>query len=418
MLHLWRWFFMLDYKDLISVIVPVYNAQKYIEKSIQSVLNQTYCNWELILVDDGSMDGSYDICNMYSRRERRITCIHTDNLGRVHARKTGIQIAKGSVIAFLDSDDWLEPDALQKMYSEMCNNRADCVIAGYIETYVDGEKVVLNTMPQGVYNMKQLQEVFFPNMLCYSDFCELGIQPFLWNKLFKRKIIEPYIEETDERIVIGEDVVSVFPALLNATTISVVGSAYYHYCLHEGSTMQSYRAEKDEIENIYLQYTSLERFFSAVNRNTNLESQLKHYTIHHVMVRALPYLFRNIKSARNLVLGGISIDSRIILYGAGAYGRAVFNLLKENGENQISAWCDRDYRKYQAMQLPVVSVGEALQNEYDFVYVAVMCQETYEKIRNTLIGAGVEAQKIAWMDAEGLANLKMDEVIDIDCSKI
>ena len=177
--------------------------------------------------------------------------------------------------------------------------------------------------------------------------------------------------------------------------------------------MQTYRSWKDEIANIYLQYRNLERFILEDSQHENIEWQLKQYTIHHVMVRALPFFFQNIKDARSLVLGRISIGSKIILYGAGAFGRAVFRLLKENGENQISAWCDSDYLKYQAMQLPTIPMEEALKKEYDFIYVAVMCRGTYEKIRNTLICANVEVQRIIWMNTEGLANLELDEVLGI-----
>lgn len=401
------------YKDLISIIVPVYNAQKYLDKCIQSVLKQTIFCWELLLIDDGSTDKSYDICNGYANKDARIKCIHTENYGRVHARKIGMQNATGSLITFLDSDDWIELDTLQKMYTEMCKHMADCVIAGYIETSLSGEKAILNPMPQGVYQGKQLQDLFLTHMLCYSDFCELGIQPFLWNKLFRREIIEKYIEEVDERIVIGEDVVCVFPALLEAKTVIVMDEAYYHYCIHAGSTMQTSRTEQEEIDNIRLQYFDLNKFFSGVSENTCLTLQLNRYIIHHVLVRALPYFVCNIKDARNIVFGEIPRGCKVLLYGAGAFGQSIYNFMMENHDNQIIAWCDRDYRKYQMMKLPVVSIEDALKNEYDFVFVSVMSRQAFEAIQLFLISKGVIAQRIVWMKTEELANLQLSDVLGI-----
>ena len=121
----------------------------------------------------------------------------------MHARKVGMRNSKGSLITFLDSDDWLEHSALENMYIELNGKSADCVIAGYIETSDSGEKIIMNEMPKGFYSNNTLSTSFFPLMLCYGDFFEVGIQPFLWNKLYRREIIEQSIMESDERIVVG-----------------------------------------------------------------------------------------------------------------------------------------------------------------------------------------------------------------------
>ena len=397
--------------DLISIIVPIYNAEKYLAKCIESVISQTYCLWELLLIDDGSTDSSYEICKNYSKKDSRIKYIHTENLGRVHARKTGMQNASGSVIAFLDSDDWMDKMALEEMYAQMQETSADCVIAGYVETSSQGEKVILNNMPKGLYKDQKLQQDFIPAMLCFTDFFELGIQPFLWNKLYKREIIEQFIIELDERIVVGEDVVCVFPALLRAVTISVMDKAYYHYCIHNDSTMRTYRTEEEEIENVRLQYGALKTVFLSGNYGEYLMPQLKKYILHHIMVRALSYFAHNHSNYRHLVFGCIPIGSQIIIYGAGAFGNAVFHYLRESGENRISAWCDRDYLKYQAMNYPVIAVEEALKQKYDYIYVAVMSRTSVDRIKDFLINSNVEPGKIVWLEVDALEQLESDRLL-------
>lgn len=398
--------------ELISIIVPVYDSERYLDQCIQSVVNQTYRMWELLLIDDGSADNSYKICIAYGEKDSRIKCIHTENHGRVHARKIGMQHAKGSLITFLDSDDWMEQIALESMYAEMQEKSADCVIAGYIETSILRDKVILNQMQKGLYNGKTLREDFLPAMLCYADFFESGIQPFLWNKLFKREIIEQSILELDERIVVGEDVVCVFPALLKAETISVLDRAFYHYCIHAASTMRTYRTEGEETENIKLQYASLKNAFLSSAYDDCLMPQLKRYILHHLIVRALPYVVDKNKSCRNFLFGDIPIGSKLIIYGAGAFGNAVYQYLSENNEYEISAWCDRDYRKYQNMKYPVMSVEDALKQKFDYVFVSVMSKRTVVKIKESLECDGVDQQKIIWMDIKILDEIDVSKLLE------
>ena len=126
--------------EKISVIIPVYNVEKFIEQSIKSVLNQTYKNLEIILVDDGSTDSSGSICDEYSKKDKRIKVIHQDNKGLSGARNSGLDIATGKYIMFLDSDDYFENNSCEILYSEIEKKQADYVIGNYIHTKYNGEK--------------------------------------------------------------------------------------------------------------------------------------------------------------------------------------------------------------------------------------------------------------------------------------
>ena len=390
--------------ELISIIVPVYNAERYLGKCIQSVLKQTYTMWELVLIDDGSTDNSYKICKLYSEKDNRIKCVHLDNRGRVHARKVGMRNSKGSLITFLDSDDWLEHSALENMYIELNGKSVDCVIAGYIETSDSGEKIIMNEMPKGVYSNNTLSTSFFPLMLCYGDFFEVGIQPFLWNELYRREIIEQSIMESDERIVVGEDVICVFSALLQTKSVLVLDKAFYHYYLHMDSTMRTYRVLEKEVENVKLQYVSLKNIFEASIHADCLMPQLKRYILHHLMVRALPFVIQDKKCG---LLKDIPITSSIIIYGAGGFGSAVYQYVLQKNQYKISAWCDRDYIKYQNMKYPVISVEAALQQDFDYIFVSVMSKKTVDKIKESLLCRGVGQAKIVWMNIEELDQIDL-----------
>lgn len=119
-------------QPLISIIIPVYNGEKYLRPCIESILQQSYQNWELLLIDDGSHDHSGAICDEYSA-DPRITAIHKQNGGQAAARNKGISMAKGDYISFIDCDDWLEPDMYEQLINTLQEQQAEIIICGYYE---------------------------------------------------------------------------------------------------------------------------------------------------------------------------------------------------------------------------------------------------------------------------------------------
>ena len=122
-------------KNLISVIVPVYNVEKYIRKCVDSILAQTYKNIEIILVDDGSTDLSSQICDEYQNGFDNVTVIHKDNGGLVSARKAGIEVVKGDYVSCVDGDDWIDEDMISYLYNIVRDNKSDIAISNRIQEY-------------------------------------------------------------------------------------------------------------------------------------------------------------------------------------------------------------------------------------------------------------------------------------------
>ena len=131
----------MGYAPLVSVIVPVYKTEKFIHRCIDSVLNQTYSNWEMILVDDGSPDACGQICDSYAEKDGRIHVIHQENQGLSAARNAGIKICKGEWIYFLDSDDFIVEDALEKMIFFSKSGTYDIIMAGFSIIYADEARI-------------------------------------------------------------------------------------------------------------------------------------------------------------------------------------------------------------------------------------------------------------------------------------
>ncbi len=169
----------------ISVIVPVYNVEDFIGKGIESLLNQTFKNIEIYLVDDGSLDNSGKICDEYAKKDKRIKVIHKKNGGAPEARNVAIDKAIGKYLYFMDADDWIEKDYLEKMYTLAENNKADLVVTGFLmEYYQNGKEVIYTTKCDDYIYKNQLE--FRKNAYKYFNNSFLSLA---CNKLLKREIV-------------------------------------------------------------------------------------------------------------------------------------------------------------------------------------------------------------------------------------
>lgn len=172
-------------KTLISIIIPVFNAEKYLERSVDSVLNQSYKNLEIILVDDGSTDGSDVICNEYALKDSRIKVIHKENGGVAEARNTGLANATGEYISFVDSDDLIHPEMIQRLYLEIIKHQCDISACGYW-SYWENEKIDVEK------KTKNATERILEGKNTVDVFDLKGEVSFnsVWAKLFKTSLFE------------------------------------------------------------------------------------------------------------------------------------------------------------------------------------------------------------------------------------
>ncbi len=409
--------------ELISVIVPIYNAKRYLVKCIESILQQTWKNLELILADDGSRDGSLDICLSYAEKDHRIRLLRLEHDGVTAARRSAMLASTGTIIAFADSDDWMEQDALERMYAEMVKSRADIVLAGYIENHmafashqsceeVYDAKKIKEKMAVGIYSKERLIKEIYPKMLCSVPFFEMGIFPYLWNKLFRREVIEYFAVSLDEGLAIGEDVLCVFPALLKAECVCVVSEAYYHYCIHSNSSMRSFRSGTEEVENIRIQYQEWKRILSGSVWNEMVWPQVRQYLLHHILVRAAEDLEQYMNTSGMSFLDSMKKGSRIVVYGAGAFGVSLRHMFLGRRHCKLVGWCDRNYRLLQKMGYPVAAVEEIIRYRFDYVVIAVLSQAVMEEVKVNLILSGVPQKKIIWLDMGALQKLNLRDFLE------
>lgn len=234
--------------DLISIIVPVYNVEQYIEKCVISIMNQTYKNIEIILVDDGATDNSGKICDELKEKDNRITVIHKKNGGLSDARNAGLKIAKGEYIGFVDSDDYIEQDMFEALYKINKQNDADISIVSFYELY--GGKVI------GVRASKSL-EVFNKIDAIKELLIDTKIQSYAWNKLFKRELFKDINFPTNKNF---EDIATTLLLFEKANKIVLLESPKYYYVRRDDSIIgvKNYKTYKDYLDVIYNKYLYLD----------------------------------------------------------------------------------------------------------------------------------------------------------------
>lgn len=211
----------------VSVIVPAYNIAPYLEKCVNSILAQTYKDIQLILVNDGSTDGTGEICDRLAKQDNRILVIHKENGGVSSARNSALRVATGKYVSFIDGDDYIEPTLYEDAVSAMQQNNADCFMFEY---FIDDEKGCrIHSVEQSKYGVISGEKAFE-----YSIGKE---NRFLTHKLYTRELLNGLF--FDENIILGEDTLFVCEALLNAKQVVYTSKAYYHYIIRAGSAVQS-----------------------------------------------------------------------------------------------------------------------------------------------------------------------------------
>lgn len=215
--------------DLISVIVPIYNVEKYLHRCVDSILNQTYKNLEIILVDDGSTDSSPQICDEYAQKDKRVVVIHKQNGGLSSARNAGLDVAKGNYIGFVDSDDFIATDMYESLINVITSQTNTIGNVMYVRSYVSGEtspSIVPHNSDENIYAEKYLEEL----LLHVGDVS-------VCTKLFPKDVIG------DLRFpegILNEDLIFMMNIIPQIQTISFVGQIGYYYFVREKSISSGY----------------------------------------------------------------------------------------------------------------------------------------------------------------------------------
>lgn len=326
----------------VSVVIPAYNSEHFIRECVESVIDNTLKNIEIILVDDGSTDKTAVICKEYAEKFDSVICICQNNMGQNAARLKGVLSAKGKYIGFVDSDDWIDPEMYSVLWQKAYECDADVVCCGCIYERKRSNKIQYNVLTEGVYDRERIAEQILPYVLAFgSDYAkDRLIEPHLCDKLFKRELILKELQEVDKRIIWGEDAFVTLRCISNAKRIAVIKWAPYHYRIHNDSI--SLEVNRKAISSYPI---LLENILDYCQERKLKTEQLKWY---------------GITAARDMLRIGLGIQNHkfwlfpyadfekgicIILYGAGMMGCCYYEQVIKNNYFSSVIWTDSNCEK-------------------------------------------------------------------------
>ncbi|SHI37732.1 Glycosyltransferase involved in cell wall bisynthesis [Anaerovibrio lipolyticus DSM 3074] len=396
----------------VSVIVPVYNVEKYLRRCLDSILAQTYENLEILLLDDGSSDNSYEIMSEYAQKDSRIKIFKCEHKGIATVRKNGIEWATGDYVGFVDSDDWIEPDMYSSLYNIMVDNDCDLVSSDVSVHGVDGnEWIDYDNYKAGLYT--DLERDIFPTLIHDFSVGMKGMRCYLVSKLFRTSKLKKVIEKIDPRVFYCEDEMILYRYCLECQSIYIMREYFYHYVKRTGSA--ELKPNENEPENMYRLFSNLKEAFEASPYRNVL----------------MPQLYQNAVYLNNRILRGLyDIDlgqksswyfseieklyrHRIVIYGAGACGQALYKELWLHGHgDDIVALVDKNYDKAKksdgktasefldSLKYEVKPVSFVNDIDYDHLVVAIYNESTAkEAIKELKEIWNIPEEKIIWMNS-------------------
>ena len=253
----------------VSVIVPVYNATEYLHKCVDSIINQSYVNLEIILVDDGSVDESLSVCEQYACQDQRIKVLHKENGGLMSAWMAGVELASGEYFCFVDSDDWIDPCMIEELFGRTSDAEQEVICCNFAIEKKTGSIPQKHELPAGIYEEKKLDEV--KERLLGNEIREVSFSRCM--KLISRELILNNLCYCDQRIRMGEDVNIMLPALLDTRRLVILEDAfYYHYYFNESSMVHRY--DKELVSNIQILMTCIHRVMEEKLSDRELKQSL------------------------------------------------------------------------------------------------------------------------------------------------
>ena len=366
---------------MLTLIIPIYNIEQYLSQCLDSVINQTYKNIQIILVDDGSTDSSGRICDEYADKDSRIIVIHKENGGLVSARKAGLRKATGEYVVYVDGDDWIELNAIEHMVGTIERTKADIVLYDHYENTGESQIVVTNNVKEGLYDKGKLLRHIYPKMISTERFFEWQIFPAVWDMILRRDLLERCQYDVDNTITMGEDASCKYPCLLMADMLYIERKAFYHYRQNQNSMVKQIPDTLTERKRMKALNECTVKKFSELSYIFDVRNQWLSYMLF-IMIPRADQLYRGFDTMPFLYpYRDVKKGMKIAIYGAGTYGRRLYSYISRTGFCEIIAWYDRNYSELISQGLDVKNPDEISGLSCDVIIIANMFESSRQQIR-------------------------------------
>jgi glycosyltransferase involved in cell wall biosynthesis len=381
--------------ELLTVVVPVYNTAQFLRRCIKSIIYQNYKKLDIILIDDGSTDESAEICDEFLLIDNRIRVFHGKNKGSVAARNLGIELAKGKLITFVDSDDWIEPD----MYYELMNAYMECepdlVTSGI--TIENGNKIVyeIDTINAGIYKNEAIKEKVISCMMYDIQDGKRAITPSMCNKIYKIDLLKTIIIDLDEGITYGDDAAITYTYIAKASKIMILNASWYHYVIHSDSMSRTY--DISSFEKVFKFYNYMKKIFVELGFWDIAEMQVKKYTKTFLIPTIRGVFGIGMESTKYLFpFELIEKESSIVIYGAGNVGVAYKENILKSGYAKLQGWVDQNCENLIDENFSIESPDNLQNMEFDYLIIAIKDKDIALEVQRYISGLGIKKEKIIW----------------------
>ncbi len=372
--------------NLVSVIVPAYNCREYIEECIESILKQTHKDIELMIIDDGSTDGTADMLRKLADSDDRIVILSQSHRGVVAARRKGLENAKGRFLSFVDADDWIVENMIEILFDSIGD--CDLVSAGVVWEESRERRIKRRDLfCPGIYDKEKLPEIFRTMIYNSETGMSQDFSPWMCNKLFRRDMALKVYGSLDESLTVYEDAAFTYLYLLNCESVMLLDEYPYHYRFDQASA--SHRKRDSILEETGRVYTFLSERLGTFSEY-GLKEQLQQWILEksYFAINERMETPKGSRVIRYLVDARGLYDKKIVLYGAGRAGRDVQIQLLHLGIDVV-LWVDKRYLSCQEEGLEVSSPEEIGTAEYDLILIAAEDEKALSSIRRDLGQMGV-----------------------------
>lgn len=376
----------------VDIIIPVYNKEKYIRNCIDSILNQTHKNFNLILVDDGSIDSSGEICKNYQKIDKRVKYVYQPNGGQIPARRRGLEYVETEFVLFIDADDWIEENYLEILIKNLYEYdfKCDLLTSGIIVDENDNSSMVLDGVEEGIYKGKEidsLKERFIFDEVSQKS----GILHVMPGKIFKTDIISRILNGINEKLTFGEDGITVFAHLLESECVVVSSYAGYHYIQYEDSIWHSFS------ENDVWRLMLLKDEYVSLTTKAGMYENIKCSLAKHIYRYYLETVGRSmgLKYENYFIIPKFLYQNKakVVIYGAGVKGKQFKRQISGMKNVECVGWVDKKYEKIPE-KYGVNPIERLLEWEYDYVLIAIEDREIVHRVVESLLCMGIPYKKI------------------------
>lgn len=383
---------------LLSIIIPVYNVESFLGKCLDSVVHQTYTNIEIILINDGSTDGSGAICDAYAKKDERIQVIHQENTGASVARKNGFQVAKGEYIGCVDSDDWIELDMYEKMMGWALEYNVPLVCVNMTIETVD-ETFFLPSNVSGLYHRNKKEEFCnSDHIFLYDQYGKLQLTGSCNNQLFQRDIFEKYYMTIADELIYFEDFACFFAWFPFLDRVYVSNEYLYHYNRYNESSISTIAGTMQKrVTDIFSMYHYLKERYTHHEMHENLMEQLQIHITKRMLYEDMVELHEALPQFR-IATEWLQEYQNIVIYGAGDVGQSYYKQIEKFEHMHIVSVVDKNRNGQQLDDGTTIASPSALENmAFDAIVIAVYETHIADAIKKDLIVLyGVPSEKIIW----------------------